>query len=260
MNNFPMVISHRGVNNMAPENTLPAFKKAIEMGCDCIELDVHLSKDGYVMVIHDDTLERTTNGIGAVSDYTLAELKSLDASKLFPNKYFDVKIPTLEEVFQLVAHTPIRVIVELKGEYTDLADKVVSLIKKYNHKDRITISSYNHNYLKHIKSFHPDILTEVDFFIVFEDIIQFAKKLKVNVLCGEYKYIERMCAFKIRKVKKNNLSLLAYTVDDKNQMLKLIKKGVDGIMTNRPEILLKLKSDYNITNNKLIQFMAFLLS
>lgn len=255
MSKFPMVIAHRGVSSIAPENTLPAFRKAIEMGCDGIELDVHLSKDGYVMVIHDDTLERTTNGIGAVSDYNLSELKSLNAAKLYPNKYLGVKIPTLEEVFQLLLHNNIRLTVELKGNYDNLPDKVVNLIKIYKLNNRVTISSYNHDYLKHIKSLNPDILTEADFFVVMEDIIKFAQKLEVNVLCGEYKYIERMCTLKVKRIKKNNLSLLVYTVDDEENMLKLIKKGVDGIMTNRPEILLKLKADYNISNNKLIKLI-----
>lgn len=255
MNKFPIVIAHRGASSISPENTLPAFIKAIEMGCDGIELDVQLSKDGYVMVIHDDSLQRTTSGIGNVSDYTLSQLKSLNAAKLYSNKYFGVKIPTLEEVFQLILNTNIRLIVELKGSYTALPDKVVNLIKYYNLKDRVTISSYNHDYLKHIKALHPDILTEVDFFVVMEDIIKFSRKLKVNVLCGEYKYIERMCSLKVKRIKRNNLSLLAYTVDDEEHMLKLIKKGVDGIMTNRPEILLNLKNEYTITNNKLIKLI-----
>lgn len=255
MNKFPMVIAHRGASNIAPENTLPAFKKAIEIGCDVIELDVHLSKDGCVMVIHDHTLHRTTNGTGSVSDYNLAQLKTLNASKLFPDKYFDIKIPTLEEVFKLVLHTKISLIVELKGTYTELPDKVVSLIKNYNLKDRVTISSYNHDYLKHIKSLNPDIQTEVDFFVVLEDIIKFARRLNVNVLCGEYKYIERMCKLNIKRVKNNKLSLLTYTLDNEALMLKLIKKGVDGIITNRPDLLLKLKADYNTTNNRFIKFI-----
>lgn len=243
MNSFPMVIAHRGASSIAPENTLPAFKKAIEMGCDGIELDVHPSKDGYVMVIHDAILDRTTNGSGFVNNHTLAQLKTLDASKPFLRQFLGTKIPTLEEVFNLVIPTNIKVTIELKGNYADLPDKVVALIKKHNLKDRVTISSYNHEYLKHIKNTTPDILTEVDYYVVFEDIIKFAHKLKVDILCGEYKYVERMSRLNIKRIKRNNLKLIAYTVDNQEIMAKLISKGVDGIVTNRPDLLLDLKKN-----------------
>lgn len=244
MSGFPMVIAHRGASSIAPENTLPAFTKAIEMGCDGIELDVHPSKDGYVMVIHDEDLDRTTNGTGLVTNYTMEQLKALDASKLYPGKYPNTTIPTLEEVFQRVLNTKLRVTVELKGNYEELPEKVVALIHKFNLMDRVVISSYNQDYLTYIKAIYPDILTEIDFFIIEESPIKFAKRLKVDVLCGDYHFINLMCWLTIKRIKLSGLMLLAYTVDEEDIMKKLIKKGIDGIMTNRPDILLSLKKNY----------------
>jgi len=115
---FPViVIAHRGFSGGAPENTISAFKKAIEVGSDMIELDVRFSKDGEIVVIHDETLERTTTGKGRVIEKTISELKQLDAGSKFHSSFSGEKIPTLRDVLQL-AHRQIPVNIELKmGDY-----------------------------------------------------------------------------------------------------------------------------------------------
>ena len=101
--NSPLIIAHRGASNQAPENTIPAFQRALELGAGGIELDVHMSADGYLMVIHDETVDRTSNGKGLVKGKTLAELKSLDFGSWFSEEFSDEKIPELEEVLWLLS-------------------------------------------------------------------------------------------------------------------------------------------------------------
>ena len=133
---FPvLVIAHRGFSGAAPENTLAAFKKAMEVDSDMMELDVRFSKDGQVVVMHDDTLDRTTNGRGKVSDYTLKELKQFDAGSWFAPQFAGEQIPTLVEVLEF-AKGRIPVNFEIKDEspsrykITDLADRALQEVKK----------------------------------------------------------------------------------------------------------------------------------
>ena len=110
------IFAHRGASAYAPENTLPAFEKAVDIGADGVELDIHLSRDGRLVVIHDEMLDRTTNGHGFVKDFTLAELKKLDASKTMTSSGFcNLRIPTLGEVYELLADTELLVNVEVKS-------------------------------------------------------------------------------------------------------------------------------------------------
>src|SRR5690606_9559351 len=146
---FPvMVIAHRGFSGAAPENTLAAFRKGIEIGSDMIELDVHLSRDGELVVIHDETLERTTNGKGRVADNTLMELKDLDAGSSFAPQFSGEKIPTLIEVIEL-AKGRVLVNIEIKNpthqrySITELAEKTLREVKKAGMIDKFIFSSFN---------------------------------------------------------------------------------------------------------------------
>lgn len=241
MKPFPLVIAHRGASSIAPENTMAAFKKAFEIGCDAIELDVHLSKDEHVVVIHDNLLDRTTNGSGFVKDYTLSELKDFDAGKYFSEEFAGTKIPALSEVLEFISALNIKLIIELKGDYEKLDMKVVELIHRYNCEDKAIISSFNHNYLKNIKNNSPSILTEVDLLFTFENIIEYAKKLKVDIICPIYFFAEQLSRWNIQRLKKNNIKLYTFTVNREEKMIELIEKRVDGIMTDKPDLLLKLK-------------------
>lgn len=151
--------AHRGFKGKYPENTMLAFKKAVEAGADGIEFDVHLSKDGQLVIIHDETLDRTTDGEGLVCEKTLEELQNLNASKLYPD--FDIqKIPTLREYFEFAKDKEIVTNIELKNsiiEYKGLEEKVYELIKEYGLGDKIIISSFNHNSLVRFKKLAPEI-------------------------------------------------------------------------------------------------------
>ncbi len=149
-----LIQAHRGASAYCPENTLEAFAKAMEMRADGIELDVHLSKDGEIVVAHDARLERVSNGEGFINDHTLKELKSLDFGKLSSDGH-TCRIPTLSEVFSLVKPTVITVNVELKTTermYPELPRKLLALADEYAMGERVIYSSFNHYSLKEIKS------------------------------------------------------------------------------------------------------------
>lgn len=147
------VWAHRGASGYAPENTMDAFRKAIEMKADGIELDVHLTKDGEVVVIHDEVLDRVSDGTGRVQDFTYNELKKFNFNKLHP-EYKEEEIPTLEEVYQLIKPTDLTINVEMKTGntfYPGMEDKVLELTKKYDMMDRIIVSSFNHYTIRSMK-------------------------------------------------------------------------------------------------------------
>ncbi|RDY20340.1 glycerophosphodiester phosphodiesterase family protein, partial [Criibacterium bergeronii] len=139
-------IAHRGFKSKYPENTMLAFKKAVEENADGIEFDVHLSKDDEIVIIHDERLDRTTNAKGRVMDYTLAELKKVNAGALYDNIDFEA-IPTLREYFEYIKDKDIITNVELKTGvywYKGIEQKVYDMIKEFDLKDKIIISSFNH--------------------------------------------------------------------------------------------------------------------
>lgn len=152
--------AHRGFSGNYPENTMLAFKKAVDVGVDGIELDVQLTKDGIPVIIHDETLDRTTNGQGYVVDFTYDELSKLDASYKFQSHTLINKIPTLDEYLNYIKDYKVVTNIELKtsiNEYLGIEEKVLELIKKYNLEDRIIISSFNHYSILRFKKLAPNI-------------------------------------------------------------------------------------------------------
>jgi len=155
----PILFAHRGASVHAPENTLEAFQLAFEQGADAIELDAKLSADGEVVVIHDATVNRTTNGRGRVSSLSLADLRALDAGSFFSEKYRGVKIPTLNEVFETVGKRGI-INVELTNYYVlrdDLVERVCALVKKHALQEHILFSSFLASNLKQAARILPQV-------------------------------------------------------------------------------------------------------
>ena len=156
MKNF----AHRGFSGQYPENTMLAFKKAWEAGADGIELDVQMTKDGQVVVIHDEKVDRTTNGSGNVRDLTLAELRKLDASYIYTGKMGVNPVPTFEEYCAWVAGTDLVTNIELKTgvyPYPGIEAKVWELIQKYHLENKVIISSFNHYSILRMKELAPEL-------------------------------------------------------------------------------------------------------
>lgn len=155
----PLVIAHRGASGYAPENTIAAFRKALDIGADALELDLRQTKDSVLVVLHDSDVDRTTNGNGNVKDFTFSELQELDAGSWFNKDFSDQKIPSLQEVIDLLDNTTI-IIIELKGgneTYPGIEERVVEIVKQNNIEVQTILKSFDPNVLERLRTIEPDI-------------------------------------------------------------------------------------------------------
>ena len=156
--------AHRGASGYAPENTLEAFALAAEMGADGVELDVQMSRDGYLVVAHDERIDRVSNGTGLIRDFTLKELKEFHFNKTHP-EYREARIPTLREVYEALKNTSLWINVELKNGiyfYEGLEERVLELTGRLGMEKRVIYSSFNHHSMVHLKQLNPDALTGLE--------------------------------------------------------------------------------------------------
>lgn len=234
------VWAHRGASGYAPENTIEAFKLAAEMNADGVELDVQLTKDGELVVIHDEKIDRTSNEEGFVKDYTLSELKSFNFNN-GNEKYPEAKIPTLKEVYELLKPYNMKINVELKTGiffYEGIEEKVLKLAEEMNMKDRIIYSSFNHYSVMKIKELDKEAETGLLYADGWIDVVEYAERLKVNAL-HPAKYNIQYDNF-IEKCKEHKIKLHIWTVNDEDEMKYLAKNNVEAIITNYPDIALKV--------------------
>ncbi|HPZ07042.1 MAG TPA: glycerophosphodiester phosphodiesterase family protein [Candidatus Eremiobacteraeota bacterium] len=175
-----LIIAHRGSSKLAPENTMASFKEAYKHGATAIELDTHRTKDGYLVIIHDDTLDRTTNGHGKVGDFTLKELKELDAGSWFGPEFKGEKIPTLEEVLQW-AKGKVKVDIEVKNssQYPGIEKDILKLVEEKDLKDDVFITSFDKSVSENIKDMAPEIKTGL---LISPDLL--VKALKIGTAGG----------------------------------------------------------------------------
>ncbi len=236
----PLVIAHRGASMYAPENTIAAFELAVEMGADAIELDTMLTADGIPIVIHDQSLERTTNGSGIVSSKAVAEIKLLDAGSMFDARFAEEKIPTLEEVFYVVGKK-ILINVELKNyasPFDRLPEIVADLVMKMGLSDRVLLSSFNPIALIKAKRASEKIrraaLTGGGPKIIrgFVDAFTDYFALHPEVSLVNQKVVE--------KHHNAGHKVNVWTVNEKHVMMKLISMGVDGLITDAPDTAKKV--------------------
>ena len=237
----PLVIAHRGASAYAPENTLSAFNLALELGADGIELDVSLTKDRVPVVLHDDTVDRTTNGHGAVNQMTLAQVKELDASNKF-EKYRGEKIPTLEEVLRAITWRG-SVNIELKNLtlQTDGVEAATdAVIKSTGAADKVMVSSFNPIALRRMYQLDPRIPRGL---LYRPNLPIYLRRAWLRPLAHptamhpQYSMITRaFVAWAHAKGYKVN----TWTVDDPDEMKRLIALGVDAMMTNKPDVLRKI--------------------
>ena len=220
-------ISHRGASAYEPENTLRAIKQALGYAVDMVEIDVRETKDGQIMVIHDETLERTTNGRGYVHQMTYNELSKLDAGK-------GERIPTLQEVIDLVKGR-VGLVVELKGSGT--TDKVARILAENNFADQTLVTSFIHPAVKRIKELNPQLRTGVIFRSAPIKPSQLALDANANALFPYYKYVTTQM---IEDAHGNYLTVNVWTVDTREEIEYYVRMGVDGVVTNKPDLLTDL--------------------
>lgn len=232
------VWAHRGASGWdkqyAPENTMPAFKKAIEMGADGIELDIQLTKDGEIVIVHDEKIDRVSNGTGWIKDYTLAEIKKFNFNRTHPEYKF-IEIPTLKEFFMLMLENSLSINIELKTGivyYDGLEDKVVNLARNMGMEDRVIYSSFNHYSLKILKQIQPKarigLLYSTDFVSVpdYPRILDaIALHPPIGAITNEF----------VERCQQEDLALHVWTVDVKTEMKRMCDLGVDAFITNCPD-------------------------
>ena len=233
----PRIIAHRGWSARAPENTMAAFRLAMEFGVDGIELDVHLSRDGHVVICHDDRVDRTTDGSGLVAELELEQLKSLDAGSWFSREYAGERIPTLMEFFEAVSASKWRglINVELKSgpvPYPGLEQLVADLVREFDLVDRVLVSSFNHYALVELKRVASDIKTGALYIAGLFEPWHYAQAIGCDALHPMYPGAQPPI---IQGAHRAGMTVNTWTVDQPDVARLLADAGVDGIITNCPD-------------------------
>lgn len=232
--------AHRGFSGKYPENTMLAFEKAIAEGVDGIELDVQLTKDGEVVIIHDEKIDRTTDGEGYVVDYTYEELSKFDASYIYRGKMGFNKIPTLREYFELVKDLDIITNIELKtgiNEYLGIEEKVWDLIQEFKLQDKIIISSFNHFSVMRMKKIAPNM----KYGFLSEDwIIDAGKYTHSHGIQCYHPRFNNLIPEVIEELKSYGLEINTWTVNLESDMRYLISHKIDVIIGNYPDLAKKI--------------------
>jgi glycerophosphoryl diester phosphodiesterase len=216
-------IGHRGAKAYEPENTLLSFKKALELGVNAIELDVRRTKDGKIVVIHDAKVDRTTNGKGLVSELTLKEIKKLSTEK-------GEKIPTLEEALDFL-DKKVKILIELKE--TGLEEDVLSLINEKGLKNNVIIVSFLEEALRKVREIDDKVEIGL-IYVKHKDPIKSALELKANYILPIYRFTH---ATDVQKAHENGLKIIDWTINKQEEVIEYARKGVDGIASDRPDIL-----------------------
>ncbi|MCI0439471.1 MAG: glycerophosphodiester phosphodiesterase, partial [Chloroflexi bacterium] len=234
-----MNIAHRGASSYAPENTFAAYDKALDMGVTHIELDVHFTKDGHIVVIHDDTVDRTTSGKGPVAEHTLAELRSLDAGSWFALQYAGERIRSLGEILEhykgrLYFH------IEIKARVEGLASRTADMVRGYGLTDSVTITSFWKPALEETRAYAPELPTG---WLVppgprpWDDSYPAqAKELGLTQVCPR---ADLVTSEMVDRLHKQGFVVRAWGIADEELMRRVVDAGADGMTINFPDKLVE---------------------
>ena len=228
------IYAHRGNSGEAPENTLEAFRQAIAIGADGVEFDVQLTKDGVPVVIHDETVNRTTDGVGAVQDLTLQQIQALDAGKWLAAKYSGERIPTLEAVLALLKDSGLRINIELKTNrvpYPGIARATIELVRKHGLERRVQISSFNHQTLREARQTAPDLEYAV---LTADQMLEPWTYVKHYGFQGFHPGGYAVSEEVVRRCHDSGLKVRVWTVDDPKHAEEFARIGIDALITNHP--------------------------
>lgn len=251
------IVGHKGASGVAPENTLAAFQKAMDMGADMIEIDVHYTKDGEVVVFHDEDVDRTTNGTGKVHKFTLEEIKQLDAGSWFGDheQYRGEKVPTLQETLELI-HGKMECVIDIKSKghefYEGFARRVIEIIDEYEAKEWAIVQAYDEAYLE--EAYEADSTVQLKKIMMGEDethLLAFYINAKsftdhrekhefYSTINPHYTTLSqrRLFRFKARGYK-----VFTYVVNEREDMIKMLNMGVDGIITDYPDRMVEIRKE-----------------
>lgn len=241
------IFAHRGASGDYPENTILAFKKAIKIGVDGMELDIHKSKDGQLIVVHDEDVQRTFKGKGLIMDYTLEELKNFECRKFEFIYNNECKICTLREVLELIKNEDMILNIEAKTDeiHYDLEADVLDLIEECGVKDKILISSFYHQTIKNFKKIDNSVKygalyeSEKDY-ATEANIVEHSKKIGVYSINMSRDLVTKEI---VQIAHENGLKVFVYTVNSPTVMRKMIDCNVDGVFTDFPELMKEILSE-----------------
>jgi len=231
-----LAIAHRGASGYAPENTLAAFRRAVAQGVTFIETDLHLTRDAHFVAVHDETVDRTTNGHGAVHQMTLADLRRLDAGSWFASEFMSERLPTLEEILDFAKKNDVVFYLELKpngfwgGEHA-----LIGALRVANEIARCVIISFDPTILASLRKIEPTLMTG----LLYDGSADkpFEKALEIGarqlVIRGDL-----VSPHLLQQARKQDLQVVCWTVNSPAHMRMLVAAGVDGIMTDYPDRLL----------------------
>ena len=242
--NRPKVWGHRGASGYLPENTIPAFEKAVEMGADGIELDIHKTKDGQLVVIHDEKIDRTSNGKGYVKDYTLEELRKFNYNATHPEcKHAD--IPTMREVFELIKPTDLSINIELKTGvifYEGIEADILAMTKEFGMEDRVIYSSFNHETCVAIRNRQKDAYVGFLYADGFLDVEEYVKNHGGNALHPAFYLLQDMRS--VRKARQLGLDINAWVINEPEHLEMACQRKLNIIITNYPDRALNIVKKY----------------
>lgn len=234
----PFIWAHRGASTLAPENTLEAFQKAADVGANGIELDIQLSKDGEIVVTHDETINRCSNGKGAVAEMTLEQLRSYEFNA--GHKGYHCQIPTLREVYKLVKPTNLLVNIELKNGmvlYEGMEQKALALAAEMGMEDRVMYSSFNHYSLAGMRQVKDVTVSPLYQEGLFEPW-RYAQYMGAQAVNPFFRNL--MAPGLMQGCKQAGIQVNVWTPDREQDLQMCIDAGVDGIITNEPQKALEL--------------------
>lgn len=254
-----MVIAHQGGEWLRPSNTLVAFDHAVALGVDVLEMDIHLTADNVIILMHDDTVDRTTDGSGAIKEMTFAEIRALDAGyywtdddgATYPYRGQGIRVPTLEEMFQ--RYPEMRMNIEIKQETPSMVRPFCQLIRDHNMEEKVLVGTFHQAAVEEFREECPDVLSsmvepEIQLFFGLNTAflgalfqapgVAFQVPLTSSLpVIGEVDVVTEPF---IRGAHAHNIQVHAWTINEPDEMERLIGLGVDGIITDRPDLLLEL--------------------
>jgi glycerophosphoryl diester phosphodiesterase len=251
----PLVMAHQGGEELWPSNTMHAFERAVALGVDVLEMDLHVTADGALVLIHDETVDRTTDGMGVVEQMTLAEVKALDAGyywtdddgQTFPFRGQGITVATLEEVFQAFPAMPMNIEIKLV-ENVPVVEPFCQMIRQYGMQDKVLVASFHQDVLDQFRAACPEVSTST----TQNEVINFFARHFVGLAASysppaqavqvpEYRSgIHILTPRFIKDAHSRGMDVHVWTVNEAEDMQRMIDLGVDGIITDRPDILLEL--------------------
>lgn len=242
---MPLVLAHRGANKVAPQNTLPAFKKAMEFNADGLETDVHLSSDGHIVICHNYTVDETSNGAGRVDEMTLEQLKSLDFGSYFNEEFKGVLLPTLPELLDLTkSMSLINIEIKPPKKNCDLVKRVVETIHEYGIVDNSIVSCFDPECIRVVKETDSNIKTG----LLYEDdelgreimtfgVAKYCNQLKANAAHPHRKLITQKEVMELHNL---GMAVNPWTVNIEEEIIRFTKWGCDALISDVPDYCRKV--------------------